>query len=64
MMGGMASGSAVGLTAGLGIAGIFMFIGFVCAIVLLVFMVLPGTPGDNRYGPNPLGDAGPAIAAE
>jgi|SRR5579884_2146654 uncharacterized membrane protein YhaH (DUF805 family) len=64
MMGGMASGSAVGMTAGLGLAGIFMFIGFICAIVLLVFMVLPGTPGDNRYGPNPLGDAGPAIAAE
>lgn len=23
------------------------------AIVLLVFMVLDGTPGDNRFGPNP-----------
>ena len=23
------------------------------AIVLIVFMVLDGTPGDNRFGPNP-----------
>ena len=34
-------------------------------IVLLVFMVLPSTPGDNRYGANPYGEgAGGAIAAE
>jgi uncharacterized membrane protein YhaH (DUF805 family) len=64
MMGGMASGSAVGMTAGLGVAGIFMFIGFICAIVLLVFMVLPGTPGDNRYGPNPYGEGSGVVPAE
>ena len=29
---------------GLGVAGIFLMIGAVCAIVLLVFMILPGTP--------------------
>lgn len=28
---------------------------FIGAIVLLVFMVTPGTPGPNRYGPNPTG---------
>lgn len=55
---------AGGFGAGLGIAMLFMLIGFVCAIVLLVFMVLPSTPGDNRYGPNPYGDAGNAVAAE
>jgi uncharacterized membrane protein YhaH (DUF805 family) len=27
---------------------------FIGGIVLLVFNVLPGTPGDNRYGPSPL----------
>ena len=55
---------AGGLGAGLGIAMLFMLIGFVCALVLLVFMVLPSTPGDNRYGPNPYGEAGNAVAAE
>jgi uncharacterized membrane protein YhaH (DUF805 family) len=46
-------GSAMlsGSITGLGVAGIFLMIGAVCAIVLLVFMILPGTPGDNRYGP-------------
>ena len=46
---------AGGSMAGAGIAGIFLMIGVACAIALLVFMVLPGTPGDNRYGPNPYG---------
>ena len=56
---------AGGLGAGLGIAALFLFVGFICAIVLLVFMVLPGSPGENLYGPNPYGD-GPeaAVAAE
>ena len=30
------------------------FIGF---IVLLVFMILDSTPGDNRFGPNPKGES-------
>jgi uncharacterized membrane protein YhaH (DUF805 family) len=47
---------------GLGVAGIFMLIGAICAIVLLVFYCLPGTPGDNRYGPNPYGIGGAAAA--
>jgi uncharacterized membrane protein YhaH (DUF805 family) len=29
------------------------FIPFIGTIVLLVFAVLDGTPGNNRYGPNP-----------
>jgi uncharacterized membrane protein YhaH (DUF805 family) len=60
-----AAGSSAGMMAGAGIAGIFFLIGAVCAIVLLVFMVLPGTPGDNRYGPNPYGEGGgtPVAAA-
>jgi uncharacterized membrane protein YhaH (DUF805 family) len=56
MVGGAASGSGAGLAAGMGIAGIFMIIGLVCMLVLLYFYVQPGTPGDNRYGPNPYGE--------
>lgn|SRR5689334_7225308 len=56
---------AGGLGAGLGIAALFMFVGMICAIVLLVFMCLAGTPGENRYGPNPYGEGdGAAVAAE
>ncbi len=62
MMGGAAAGSPAGMGAGLGIAGIFLLIGAVCAIVLLVFYCLPGTAGDNRYGPNPYGDHSAAAA--
>ena len=52
-----------GSMAGLGMAGIFFFIGLICAIVLLVFMVLSGTRGDNNYGPDPYaGDAATAAA--
>lgn len=61
---GAASGSGAAAMAGAGIAGIFALIGLICAIVLLVFYCLPGTPGDNRYGPNPYGAAGAAVAAE
>lgn len=32
---------------------------FIGAIVLLVFMVTPSTPGPNRYGPNPIGTPPP-----
>jgi uncharacterized membrane protein YhaH (DUF805 family) len=38
--------------------GILLFAGLICAVVLLVFMCLPGTVGTNRFGPDPLrGDA-------
>ena len=59
---GMASGAGM---AALGTATIFLLIGFVCAMVVLVFLVMNGTPGDNRFGPNPygIGDSG-AVAAE
>lgn len=65
MMGGAASGSAMGMGAGMGIAAIFLLIGVACALLLLVFYCLPGTPGDNRYGPNPYGSGGGStVAAE
>jgi uncharacterized membrane protein YhaH (DUF805 family) len=49
---------AGGLGAGLGLAALLMFVGFICGILLLVFMVMPSQPGDNRYGPNPYGEGG------
>lgn len=62
---GAAAGSGIGAMAGAGIAAIFMALCFIAEIVLLVFYVLPGTPGDNRFGPNPYGEgAGGAVAAE
>ena len=64
MMGGAATGSGAAAMAGAGIAGFFLIIGLVCAIVILVFYCLPGTPGDNRFGPNPYGEGGAAVAAE
>lgn len=62
-LGGAAMLGGGGSMTGLGIAGIFLMIGVACAIALLVFYVLPGTPGDNRYGPNPYGAEGGAAAA-
>lgn len=62
MIGGMATGG-VGMAAGMALAGLFMLLGLICAIVLLIFYVLPSTPGDNRYGPNPYGaDVGEVFA--
>ena len=60
MMRSMASGGA----AGLGSAGILSLIGLACCIVLLVFYCLPGTPGDNNYGPDPYAGVGGSVAAE
>lgn len=55
---------AGGLLFGLGVAAGSDFISmlavlvlggfFVCFVVLLIFMVMPGTPGPNRFGPDPL----------
>ena len=62
MMGGAASGSAMGVGAGVGLAMIFMLLALVCGILLIVFYCQAGTPGDNQYGPNPYGDAGGTTA--
>ncbi|MEO5773234.1 MAG: DUF805 domain-containing protein [Sphingomicrobium sp.] len=50
LSGGGAPGFAVG-----GLGGLFLLIGFVLAIALFVFTVLPGTAGPNSYGPDPYG---------
>jgi len=55
MLRSMWAAAAAGTPPGFGAAGILMLIGFACLITLLVFYCLAGTPGDNRYGPNPYG---------
>lgn len=40
---------------GLGAGMIFFGIGFILALVIFVFTLLPGTRGENRYGPDPYG---------
>lgn len=47
-------GSASGM-ASLGGGAIFMLIGFIMAIVLLVFTIQQGTKGPNKYGEDPYG---------
>ncbi|MHA6316804.1 DUF805 domain-containing protein [Altererythrobacter sp. CAU 1778] len=37
------------------VAGFIPFVGIIASIALLVIMLLPGTPGPNRYGPDPKG---------
>lgn len=36
------------------VGGLISLLGFIGAIVLLVFFCLPGTVGPNKYGPDPL----------
>lgn len=36
------------------ILGILGLIGIALGLTILVFTILPGNPGENRYGPNPL----------
>jgi uncharacterized membrane protein YhaH (DUF805 family) len=56
--GAMASGS-MGAMAGVGLFGLVALAG---GIVLFVFMVLPGTKGDNRFGADPYGGASSTAA--
>ncbi len=35
------------------VASMIPFVGFIASIALLVLMFLPGTPGPNRFGPDP-----------
>ena len=37
------------------IGGMIPFVGFLISIAFLVLMALPGTPGPNRFGPDPKG---------
>ena len=59
----MALRSGGGMAA-VGAAGIVGIVGFICCIGYLVLMVLPGTAGGNRFGPNPYGEGAATVAAE
>ena len=42
--------------------GLWILLGlipFVGGIILLIFMILPGTPGPNEFGPDPTAVAAP-----
>ena len=61
---GLMAAAGGGLFALMAMMGLIGFVALAGAVVLLVFMVLPGTPGDNRYGPNPSGVGASAVPAE
>jgi uncharacterized membrane protein YhaH (DUF805 family) len=46
------------------VGGVLMFVGFIAAIVLLVWFCLQGTAGPNRFGPDPLDPSGSADLEE
>ncbi|MEQ1548181.1 MAG: DUF805 domain-containing protein [Chakrabartia sp.] len=48
-----ALGGALMASGNLAMGGPILLVGAVCALVLLVFMFLEGTSGDNKYGPDP-----------
>jgi uncharacterized membrane protein YhaH (DUF805 family) len=56
----MGMAAASGSMAGLAGVGLFAIVALAGAIALLVFMILPGIPGDNRFGPDPYGTEGAA----
>ena len=37
------------------LCGMIPYIGFLVSIAFIVLMFLPGTPGPNRFGPDPKG---------
>jgi uncharacterized membrane protein YhaH (DUF805 family) len=45
------------------VASFIPILGIITSIGFLVLMLLPGTPGENRFGPDPKGAADPAVFA-
>jgi uncharacterized membrane protein YhaH (DUF805 family) len=62
-IGGMSSGSGSGLKAAGLVTMLCVLAAIVLGLVLLVFMFLDGTPGANRYGPDPKGRGEAAVFA-
>ena len=61
----MGRSMASGDTAGMASAGLVGLIALAGGLAMIVFMVVPGNKGDNRFGPDPYaGESGAAIAAE
>jgi uncharacterized membrane protein YhaH (DUF805 family) len=40
---------------------LLVFLPVIGGLVILVFMLLDGTPGSNRFGPNPKEESGPGV---
>jgi uncharacterized membrane protein YhaH (DUF805 family) len=59
----MGMAMASGDTAGMASAGIVGLVALAGGIAMLVFMVLPGTKGDNRFGPDPYAGEAASVAA-
>jgi uncharacterized membrane protein YhaH (DUF805 family) len=45
------------------VVSIIPLVGFIAAIAYIVVMALPGTPGPNRFGPDPSGAVDPEVFA-
>jgi uncharacterized membrane protein YhaH (DUF805 family) len=45
------------------VASMIPIVGFIASIALFVLMVLPGTPGPNRFGPDPKDPSSAAVFA-
>ncbi len=60
-LGMMAAGAMSASPAYMVMGGVAMLIGFICAILLLVWYCTPGTQGSNRFGPDPLDDTGETL---
>ena len=55
-IGAVGAGGADNVATGMGAINLLLsLVSFVGWVVLIVFSCLPGTPGANRYGPDPLG---------
>ena len=62
--GAVMAGGGLGAAIGGGfVTGLLGLVTLICGIVLIVFCALPGTPGDNQYGPAPASGTG-TVAAE
>jgi len=48
---------------GMIVASLIPFVGFIASIAFLVILLLPGTPGPNRFGPDPKDPTGAEIFA-
>ena len=59
----LVTGIVANLTVFRELKAVHRYVGYVivAAIALLVFYCLPGTPGPNKYGPDPLGGAAPNL---
>ena len=63
MVAALAGGDPATAGAGtLATAGLMSIVALIGGLVVLVFLVLDGTPGDNRFGPDPIDDRDPAPA--